>query len=69
MKHVFLLLIRAYKMVLSPILGTHCRFYPTCSDFMAQAVEKFGLAKGIVLGLKRFGRCHPFHKGGFDPVP
>jgi len=69
MKHAFLLLIRAYKMVLSPILGTHCRFYPTCSDFMAQAVEKFGLAKGIVLGLKRFGRCHPFHKGGFDPVP
>jgi putative membrane protein insertion efficiency factor len=69
MKRVFLVLIRIYKKVLSPILGNHCRFYPTCSEYTAQAIEKHGLAKGIWLGLKRLGRCHPFHEGGLDPVP
>jgi len=69
MNAAFLLLIRTYKRILSPILGRHCRFYPTCSDYMQQAVEKFGAAKGIWLGLKRLLKCHPFHAGGLDPIP
>jgi uncharacterized protein len=69
MKRAFLFLIRAYKRLLSPFLGYHCRFYPTCSEYMAQAIEKYGLPKGFFFGLRRLGRCHPFHKGGFDPVP
>jgi hypothetical protein len=69
MKAVFLLLIRMYKRILSPILGRRCRFYPTCSDYTLEAVEKFGLAKGIWLGLKRLLKCHPFHAGGLDPIP
>jgi uncharacterized protein len=69
MNAAFLLLIRTYKRILSPILGRHCRFYPTCSDYMQQAVEKFGAAKGIWLGFKRLLKCHPFHAGGLDPIP
>jgi putative membrane protein insertion efficiency factor len=69
MNAAFLLLIRTYKRILSPILGRHCRFYPTCSDYTQQAVEKFGVAKGIWLGLKRLLKCHPFHAGGLDPIP
>jgi uncharacterized protein len=69
MMRAVLAVIRIYKIVLSPFLGNHCRFYPTCSDFMVQAIRKYGLAKGLWLGLKRLGRCHPFHVGGLDPVP
>jgi len=69
MKTVFLFLLRTYKKILSPIMGRHCRFYPTCSEYMAQAIDQYGLAKGIGLGLKRLLRCHPFHEGGLDPVP
>lgn len=69
MKRAVLSVIRIYKRALSPFIGNHCRFYPTCSDFMAQAIYKYGLGKGIWLGLKRLGRCHPFHAGGLDPVP
>ncbi|MGA2586687.1 MAG: membrane protein insertion efficiency factor YidD [Candidatus Aminicenantales bacterium] len=69
MKSVFLFLIKAYKKILSPFLGRHCRFYPTCSEYMAEAVEKYGLARGFWIGTKRLFRCHPFHGGGFDPVP
>ncbi|MCJ7564528.1 MAG: membrane protein insertion efficiency factor YidD [Candidatus Aminicenantes bacterium] len=68
MKRVLLFLIRVYKRIVSPFLGTHCRFYPTCSEYMYQAVEKYGLGKGFRLGLKRLLRCHPFHEGGLDPV-
>jgi putative membrane protein insertion efficiency factor len=69
MKKVALFLIRSYKSVLSPVLGRHCRFYPTCSAYTHEAIEKFGLLKGMILGIKRLLRCHPFHKGGIDPVP
>jgi len=69
MKRIFLFLLRAYKKVLSPLLGRHCRFYPTCSDYMAEAVRKHGLVKGFGLGLKRLLKCHPLHQGGLDPVP
>lgn len=69
MKRFLLLLIRVYKATVSPLLGNHCRYYPTCSEYMAQAIEKYGPARGVRLGLKRLLRCHPFHAGGLDPVP
>lgn len=69
MKRALIFLIRAYKATLSPLFGAHCRYYPTCSDYMAQAIEKYGAARGFWLGLKRLVRCHPFHSGGLDPVP
>jgi uncharacterized protein len=69
MKSALLFLLRMYKKILSPLVGQHCRFYPTCSEYMAEAVNKFGAAKGVGLGIKRLLRCHPFHKGGLDPVP
>ncbi len=61
-------LLRLYKLVLSPVLPSACRFYPTCSEYMGQAVARHGAARGVWLGLKRLARCHPFHPGGFDPV-
>ena len=60
-------LIKLYKILFSPLLGNVCRFYPSCSDFMIQAIEKKGY-KGIFLGIRRVLRCHPFNKGGYDPV-
>lgn len=61
-------LIRIYKIFISPLLGRNCRFYPTCSEYTYQAIEKYGLIKGIYLGLKRIIRCHPFNPGGYDPL-
>jgi putative membrane protein insertion efficiency factor len=58
-----------YKRLISPLLPSACRFYPTCSEYMREAVEAHGVATGLWLGLKRLGRCHPFHAGGSDPVP
>jgi len=69
MKRLVLFLIVGYKKTLSPLLGSHCRYWPTCSDYAFQAVEKYGVLKGLGLGLKRLLRCHPFHAGGVDPVP
>jgi len=69
MKKALLLLIKIYKMTLSPLLGRHCRFLPTCSVYTYEAVEKHGVLKGAGLGLKRILKCHPFHAGGHDPVP
>jgi len=69
MKKILLLLIRIYKMTLSPLLGRHCRFLPTCSEYTYQAVERFGAGKGAYLGLRRILKCHPFHAGGHDPIP
>jgi hypothetical protein len=69
MKKAVLFLIRGYKSVLSPVLGQHCRFHPTCSMYTYKAIEKYGLLKGMILGTKRLLRCHPFHPGGVDPVP
>lgn len=69
MKKALLLLIKIYKITLSPLLGRHCRFLPTCSAYTYEAVEKHGALRGAILGLKRILKCHPFHAGGHDPVP
>jgi putative membrane protein insertion efficiency factor len=61
-------LIRIYKLVISPLLPSACRFHPTCSEYMRDAIEKHGVLKGVGMGLRRLSRCHPFHQGGFDPV-
>ena len=63
------LLLRAYKACLSPLLPSACRFHPTCSEYCREAVERYGVLKGGWLGARRFFRCHPLGKGGFDPVP
>lgn len=68
MQSVVVGLLRAYKAFLSPLLPSACRFYPTCSEYMLQAVERYGAARGVWLGTRRLLRCHPFHEGGFDPV-
>ncbi len=62
-------LIRGYQLAISPMLGNRCRFFPSCSDYALEALEKHGLSKGIWLGLRRVGRCHPWCPGGYDPVP
>ena len=64
-----LLLLRAYKRFLSPLLPPMCRFEPTCSVYTMQAVEKHGVLRGVWLGMRRLARCHPFNPGGWDPVP
>jgi hypothetical protein len=64
-----LLLIRMYQTVLSPVLGPACRYVPSCSEYACQAIERYGLRKGLWLATKRLMRCHPFHCGGYDPVP
>ena len=56
-----------YKLTLSPLLGRHCRFQPTCSLYFRQSVEKYGAVRGTIRGLVRIGRCHPWHPGGYDP--
>jgi hypothetical protein len=61
--------VRAYQVLISSWMPPHCRFYPTCSQYMLQAVEKFGFFKGLWLGLKRLSRCHPLCEGGYDPLP
>lgn len=69
MKQLVISLIRGYQRFISPLLGSNCRFHPTCSHYTLQAVERYGVAKGLWLGAKRIGRCHPFNPGGYDPVP
>lgn len=62
-------IIRAYQLCISPLLPASCRYTPTCSEYMRVAIDRHGLVRGVWLGLRRLGRCHPFHVGGFDPVP
>ena len=69
MKTVVLALIRFYKAAVSPLLSPACRFYPTCSQYAYDAVQRYGVFRGGALGLKRLARCHPWHPGGYDPVP
>ena len=69
MQVVLLGALRFYKRWISPLLPSACRFHPTCSVYMMQAIEMHGPLRGVWLGVKRLGRCHPFHEGGCDPVP
>ncbi|MDR7545441.1 MAG: membrane protein insertion efficiency factor YidD [Armatimonadota bacterium] len=64
-----LLLIEGYRRFISPLLPRACRFYPSCSAYAAEAIARHGAARGTVLALRRILRCHPFHPGGYDPVP
>jgi uncharacterized protein len=69
MKHLLILLIRFYQYAVSPFLGRRCRFFPSCSEYTAEAIRKHGVWSGLKLGVKRISRCHPWHPGGYDPVP
>ena len=69
MKKTMMLAIRFYQRNISPGLPPRCRYIPTCSEYALEAVEKYGAVKGGWLAAKRIARCHPFHKGGYDPVP
>ncbi|MDR2878926.1 MAG: membrane protein insertion efficiency factor YidD [Fusobacteriales bacterium] len=68
MRKILVFLIKFYQKAISPFLGRRCRFYPTCSEYTKQAVDKYGALKGLYLGLIRILKCHPFHKGGYDPL-
>ncbi len=68
MRQAVILSLRFYKRWVSPMLPSACRFYPTCSEYMMEAVAKYGAVKGVYMGARRLLRCHPFHEGGFDPV-
>lgn len=69
MKSVLRALIRGYQLALSPLLGHHCRFYPSCSSYALEAIDTHGALRGGILALRRILRCHPWHEGGADPVP
>ena len=68
-KKIFLILIKFYRLFLSPLKPPSCRYIPTCSEYAFIAIEKYGALKGGWMAVKRILRCHPFHKGGYDPVP
>ncbi|MBN1633469.1 MAG: membrane protein insertion efficiency factor YidD [Ignavibacteria bacterium] len=69
MKFILINLIRLYQISISPLLPSSCRFYPTCSNYSIEAIKEHGALKGLFLGIKRILKCHPFHEGGYDPVP
>jgi uncharacterized protein len=69
MKALLVALLRGYQYVFRPMLGSNCRFYPSCSDYAMEAIKKHGAIRGSWLAAKRVARCHPYHPGGFDPVP
>lgn len=69
MKKIFIGFIRGYQKFISPLFPPSCRYYPTCSNYAVQAIQKHGAIKGSIMGMTRILRCHPFIKGGYDPVP
>ncbi|MHB1861484.1 MAG: membrane protein insertion efficiency factor YidD [Gemmatimonadaceae bacterium] len=69
MRRILVLGVRGYQLWISPLLPASCRYYPTCSAYAVEALERHGAIKGSWLALRRILRCHPFHTGGFDPVP
>lgn len=68
MQKFFLSLIKLYQKYLSPLKGSTCRFYPSCSNYAYEAITKYGFCKGSFISLKRILKCHPFHPGGYDPI-
>lgn len=71
MKKIIIFLLKGYKKIISPMfsaVGIHCKYYPTCSEYMVQAIEKYGIVKGGLLGIIRILKCNPFSKGGYDPL-
>ncbi len=69
MRTILIAFIKAYRYLLSPLLGNNCRFHPSCSEYAETAIRRFGPLRGTWLGIRRLGRCHPWHDGGIDPVP
>ncbi len=68
MRAFILFFIKIYQVVISPLIPARCRFYPTCSEYIFEAIKKYGVIKGVFLGTIRLGKCHPFHPGGYDPI-
>jgi uncharacterized protein len=69
MKALLLVMLRGYQYAIRPLMGANCRFFPSCSDYAREAVERHGAARGTWLATRRLARCHPYHPGGHDPVP
>ena len=69
MKHIIISIFRFYQKFIFPLSPPSCRFYPTCSHYGVEALQKHGAIKGSILTVKRISKCHPFHEGGYDPVP
>jgi putative membrane protein insertion efficiency factor len=68
MQQILIFCLRGYKLLVSPLLPSACRFTPTCSEYTREAIERHGAARGVWMGIRRLLRCHPFHAGGHDPV-
>jgi putative membrane protein insertion efficiency factor len=69
MRNLLIRLVRCYQYLIGPFFGSHCRFYPTCSHYAVEAIEMHGALAGSWMALRRLLRCHPWHPGGYDPVP
>lgn len=69
MKHILAFIIKMYRKLISPLFPPSCRFYPTCSEYSEEAILRFGVIRGGWMAVKRVSKCHPFHPGGYDPVP
>lgn len=69
MQAILINALRAYRYAISPLLGDNCRFYPSCSEYAVTAIARHGAVKGLWLAMRRLLRCHPWHHGGYDPVP